>query len=126
MSEPREILRGSHKAAAAGARLIGPTNPGEPVRVTVVVARKNAIPRSELARHSRTRPRERPRADHDGVAQGYGASQEALDAVTSFAAQYHLAITSIDQARRLVELTGTAADMEKAFGTELHLSLIHI
>jgi kumamolisin len=120
MSEPREILRGSHKAAAAGARLIGPTNPGEPVRVTVVIARKSAIPRSELARHSRTRPRERPRADHEAVAQGYGASQEALDAVTSFAAQYHLAITSIDQARRLVELTGTAADMEKAFGTELH------
>lgn len=43
-----------------------------------------------------------------------------MAAVASFAATYGLKVADSDPARRLVRLTGTAAALEKAFGTQLH------
>jgi len=90
MTEPREVLAGSVRRAAAGARLIGRTRPENPIHVSVILARRNAIALDILHRHGLIRPHERPKADHALFAQKYGASEAALEAITAFASRYGL------------------------------------
>src|ERR1700691_74247 len=120
MTEPRQILAGSTRSAAAGARLIGRTDGAAKVDVTVVLARKRPIPQDDLQRHTLTRPHERPSVDHAAFAEQYGASSEAIEAIRSHAAKYGLTVTNVDPLRRVVELSGTASNMEQAFGTVLN------
>jgi kumamolisin len=120
MSEPRQILSGSARNGAAGARLVGRTDGAEQVDVTVVLVRKQPIGRDELQGHSLARPRERAIADHATFAALYGASDEAIAAIKALAAKYGLSVTNVDQPRRVVQLSGSASNMEQAFGTVLH------
>lgn len=120
MTEPREVLAGSVRRAAAGARLIGRTHPDNPVHVSVILSRRNAIGSEMLRRHGLTRPHERPKADHALFAQKYGASDAAVEAITAFASRYGLEVQRTDTLRRVVGLRGSVADMERAFVTELH------
>jgi kumamolisin len=124
MSEAREILVTSRKLPTAGARLIGRTDPKQIIHVTVVLNRRSEISSTELQRHTLTRPHDRPKIDASQFAQQYGAGEDAVDAVKSLAAKYGLTIVKIDAPRRVVELSGTVSDLEQAFGTELHDSVI--
>jgi kumamolisin len=120
MPEPRQILSGSVRNAAAGARLIGKTDGAAQISVTVVLKRKRDIQGIDLHRHALLRPHERPIIDHAAFAEQYGASSEAIDAIRAFATTHGLTVTNVDQARRVIELSGTVANMEQAFGTLLH------
>lgn len=120
MSEPRQILAGSGRGAAAGARLIGRTAAAAKVDVTVVLARKQAIHHDDVHRHALMRPHERSHVDHAAFAAQYGASDDAVNAVQSHAARYGLTVTKVDRLRRVVELSGSASNMEQAFGTVLN------
>src|ERR1700722_10977047 len=120
MNEPREKLSGSTRAPAAGASLVGRADGGAIIKVTVVLKRKQGIQRDDLQRHGLMRPHERPIADHAAFAERYGASDEAIEAIKSLALKYGLTVANVDQKRRVVELTGPASDMERAFGTVLH------
>ncbi|VTZ50741.1 Peptidase S53 (modular protein) [Methylocella tundrae] len=120
MQSARQILPGSARSVVAGARLVGKTNPAAKVDVTVVLTRKTAIPQGDLAEHALATPHERPLADPAAFAERYGASEEAIAAVRSFAARHGLIVKNVDQGRRVVELSGSASDMEQAFGTALH------
>src|SRR5580704_14279010 len=120
MQEPRTILPGSGRKPAAGARLIGRTDAAAPVEVTVVLKRKAEIPQDELQRHVLTSPHARPSADHAAFSAQYGASDDGIAAIRSLAAQHGLIVTNVDQRRRVVKLSGTASNMEQAFGTELN------
>lgn len=120
MSNSREILSGSIRRAVTGARLIARTDPETDIHVTVVLARRNNIDRARLREHALARPHERPATDHAGFARDYGASEASMGAMRVFADKYGLRITQTDVARRVVELSGSVADMERAFGTELH------
>ncbi len=120
MQTAREILPGSARNVVAGAKLIGKTSPTARVEVTVVLARKNKIPRDVLVEHALAKPHERTHADHAAFAERYGTSDEAIAAVRSFATRHGLTVTNVDQGRRVVELSGSASDMEQAFGTALH------
>jgi kumamolisin len=118
--EPRQILSGSARNAAAGARLIGKTDGAAQISVTVVLKRKRDIQRADLHRHALLKPHERPITDRAAFAEQYGASSEAIDAIRAFATTHGLTITNVDQARRVIELSGTVTNMEQAFGTLLH------
>jgi kumamolisin len=120
MPEPRQILLGSARIAAAGARLVGKTDGAAQISVTVVLKRKQDIQQVDLHRHALLRPHERPITDRAAFAEQYGASSEAIDAIRAFATTHGLTITNVDQARRVIELSGTVANMEQAFGTLLH------
>ncbi len=119
MPEPREALSGSARSAVAGARLIGKADGSPRITVTVVLKRKTEIREDQLVRHALMWPHQRGPADHSAFARQYGASDDAIAAVTSLAAAHALTVADIDQKRRVVELTGSVADMEKAFGTQL-------
>jgi kumamolisin len=120
MPEPRQILSGSARNAAAGARLVGKTDGAAQISVTVVLKRKQDIQRADLHRHALLKPHERPIIDHVAFAEQYGASSEAIDAIRTFAAAHGLTVTNVDQPRRVIELSGTVSNMEQAFGTLLH------
>ena len=60
MPEPRQVLSGSARNAAAGARLIGKTDGAAQISVTVVLKRKRDIQRADLHRHALLKPHERP------------------------------------------------------------------
>jgi kumamolisin len=119
MPEPREVLSGSARNAVAGARFIGKTDARPRIAATVVLKRKTEIREDQLHQHALLRPHERGPADHSAFAHQYGASDDAIAAITSFAAAHALTVARVDQKRRVVELTGSVADMEKAFGTQL-------
>jgi kumamolisin len=53
------------------------------------------------------------------LAQRHGAAQEDIQAVSSFAKQAGLTIVHTDAARRLVQVSGTVAQLSKAFETDL-------
>jgi kumamolisin len=119
MQESRQILPGSIRNPAAGARLIGRTDGAAKIDVTVVLVRKTKISRAVWQRHALKKPDERPSVDYTAFAERYGASDEALVAVRSFAAKYRLKVTNVDQCRRVIKLSGSASNMEQAFGTVL-------
>jgi hypothetical protein len=85
MPEPSQILSGSARNAAAGARLIGKTDSVAQISVTVVLKRKRDIQRADLHRHALLKPHERPITDRAAFAEHYGASSEAIDAIRGFA-----------------------------------------
>ncbi len=120
MNHPRAILPGSERVAAASAALVGMTDASLVIGVTVVLKRRTAIDPALLQKHACAPPAERPQADRAAFATEYGAADEAVAAVRAFAAQYELSVGNVDQGRRVVELTGTVAQMERAFATTLN------
>src|SRR6516162_1936027 len=122
MQEPRQILSGSTRNVAPGARLIERTKGATRIDVTVVLMRKTTISSAELQQHVLKTPDERASVDHAAFAEEYGASDEAIAAVTSFAAKYGLNVTSVHQGRRVIRLSGSVSSMERAFGCVLRQS----
>src|SRR3974390_3803346 len=101
MQEPRQILSGSTRNVAPGAKRIERTKGATRIDVTVVLMRKTKISPAELEQHVLKTPDERASVDHAAFAEEYGASDEAIAAVTSFAAKYGLNLTRGDQGRRV-------------------------
>ncbi|SEC53112.1 S53 family peptidase [Terriglobus roseus] len=87
---------------AAGAR--------KRISVSVIVHCAKPIPASAVAGKHLTRAQFKA---------AHGAAPAAVKAVTAFAKAYGLTPKS-DPARRTIQLTGTVADMQKAFGIALH------
>jgi len=99
-------LAASAKARFPGSRQLGPAAPDEPVRATVLLrGGAEATPDCRLTRAE--------------YAQRYGASEEDVTAVLSFAAQHGLEFPSVSAVKRTVTLTGTAAQFGRAFRVRL-------
>jgi kumamolisin len=110
-------LEGSERRPAAGAKLLGPADPRERFSVTIVVRRRPdgpALPSPESLASTA-----RPRMSREEFAAEYGASQEDIDKVTKFARSQNLTIDETDSAGRTVVVSGTAAEMNKAFAVNL-------
>ena len=109
---PRVSLPFTDRKLPSAARVVGAMPPDEEMRVSVIVKRKQPLDLADLqGRHlSRTE-----------FASKYGASAEAFDQLRSFAEQRGLSVdegaSSLE--RRTLVLTGTAAQMQQAFGVEL-------
>jgi hypothetical protein len=109
MLESRQVLAGSTRGPVAGARFIGRTDAAAPVRVTVVLKRKNPVDAAHLRDYTALLPHQRPIVDHD----------DGITAVQTIASAHGLSVVHVDKKRRVLELSGTATNMELAFGTEL-------
>ncbi len=114
MSDTRTELPGSLHPAPRAMRAIGRVPGGEPITVSLYLKDRSGDPPPDGTPGSAFQARATLRAaraqDHAGD----------LAAVRAFAERHGLDVTHADAARRLVQLTGAAADLEKAFGTELH------
>ncbi|MHB1935074.1 MAG: S53 family peptidase [Acidobacteriaceae bacterium] len=111
-NSPRVSLPFTERKLPATARVLGPTPAAEQVRVSVIVKRKQPLDVARLeGRH----------LSREEFSSKYAASAEAFDRLRAFAAQHGLSVdegaSSLD--RRTLVLSGTAAQMQQAFQTEL-------
>ena len=110
LTQPRVALPGSGKAAFGGVAAPTPFKGRALVTVSVIVRRRQALPAAAIAGAHLTRAQYR--ASH-------GADPAAVKAVTTFAKDFGLTAKA-EPARRTVSVTGTPADLQKAFGVTLY------
>jgi kumamolisin len=118
-SQNRVSLPGSNREPVASVSAPVPVDPHEPVQVTVVLRRRahSQLPAAEefgfrdaqtVNYHSR-----------EDFAAIHGAAPSDIALIEAFAHDYSLTVAERSAARRSVVLTGTAENMQKAFGTSL-------
>jgi hypothetical protein len=112
-TQSRTILSGSEKSAVALPVEKRAAGPGEQMTVSVIVRRKKPLAAAHVSGRQRV-TRSRFNADH-------GADPEAVALVKRFAREFGLKVEAGTPrpGRRMVKLTGTARNMERAFGVSL-------
>ena len=120
--QERTLLPGSEKAAATGAVHVKATPAGSKVTVSVIVKRKEAL-KVNAGGGRQSGPVRVTRAEFK---RRFAADPAALKLVKAFAREYGLKVEADPTAaiRRTVQLTGTAAQMQKAFGVSLEQKTI--
>ncbi len=113
-------LADSEHPLATGAKVLGPLDPGETVNVIVIVRRRPGSQAPYDIKHFQS-PATSKRISHEEFADSHGAAQAELDSVAEFARSHGLQVVAPPhRARRSVELRGTAAQANEAFGVTLH------
>ena len=113
-------LEGSERHPAPGARFIRRVDPGETLSVTIGVRRRpDAAPLPDQDHWASKRVADREYVAREEFASRHGAAPEDLDRVASFARSKGLTVIDSNAARRTVTVSGTATQMEQAFGVEL-------
>lgn len=109
----------SQKQPLSGTTRLGVTDPSERLEVTLRLRSRQALP---PAQEMGTREvRTRRHLTREEFASAYGADAHDIELVEAFAHDYELDVVEVGIGRRTVTLSGTAADMQAAFGTQLHL-----
>lgn len=111
MPTERAAVAGSEREPIPNSSPIGFPDPQSTVYVTVVLRRRQAeLPRLGSETVSR-----------QDFAQLYGADPADVRRMEQFAADNNLTIVEVNLARRAVRLSGTVANMNEAFATELRI-----
>src|SRR5689334_20410478 len=110
-------LEGSVRAPLPGAVLEGPADPDQQVQVTVFV-RRRIDPFGLLQRLDRA-TLHLPRFSLDQLGIRHGADPSDIERITAFATQNNLQVVSADAQSRRVQLSGTVAQLQAFFGTQL-------
>jgi len=115
--QERTVLPGSVKTAATGAVYVKSTPARAKVTVSVILKRKEAL---KINRRG-GRANGPVRVTRAEFKRHYAADRDALKLVKTFAREFDLKVEPdpMSVVRRTVQLTGTAADMQKAFGVTL-------
>ena len=110
MADERAAVRGSERQQILNSSVVGSPNPNELINVTVVLRRltPELPPRSESV-------------SREEFARLYGADPADVERIEQFAANNDLTVVEVDLARRSVVLSGTIANMNEAFGTQIRL-----
>lgn len=118
--EQRVALAGSHRDPVPGARSVRPVDVHEIVQATVVLRRRA---QSRLADSPEAFAFREPHtvAHHSREEFGHlhGAAPGDLAVIEAFAHEFDLTVTERSAARRTMVLSGTAENMQRAFGTSL-------
>jgi kumamolisin len=118
-SELRPV-QGSERSVAPGATALGPLDPEEPVSATLVVRpRSDGPPLPGFADWQQTPPGRRRFLSADEFARNYGAAPADLELVAKFAADVGLTVVKSNAAARAVVVSGTAQQVNAAFGIQL-------
>jgi kumamolisin len=114
-------LKGSERRPSRGATLLGPSDPHETFSVSIALRRRADGPaKRDFDFYAKTPPSQRRRLSEADFAAAHGASQADIDVVTRFAKAQGLTLEEANAARRTVIVSGTVAQMEKAFAVTLH------
>ena len=103
----RVPVAGSARALDPQATFLTPVAAGERIAVTVRLKPGTPIPDGYTGESREAFERE------------HGARPADIDGITAFAKQYGLEVGSVDAAARSIALSGSAAQMEAAFGVQL-------
>jgi|GEM_PF-3562402 hypothetical protein len=119
--EGHHELAGSTRPRSSGAKLLGPLGSEEIVSATLVLRHKPGSPPLPDQEYWQSTPLgQRRYLSPEQYAEIYGASQADLDAVTSFVTAHGLIVLASHTGRRTVSISGTAAQMNAAFGIHLN------
>jgi kumamolisin len=120
--QPRELLAGSEKAAPPASVHVRATPAKSKVTVSVIVKRKEPLKINRRGGKT-SGPVRVSRAEFK---KHHAADADALKLVRAFAREFHLKVEAGSNLalRRTIQLTGTAADIQKAFGVELNQKTI--
>ncbi|HEY1159270.1 MAG TPA: S53 family peptidase [Terracidiphilus sp.] len=120
--QARVVLPGSEKAAALNAVHLKATPSKSMVTVSVIVKRKEPLKINRRGGRA-TGPVRVSRADY---MKHHAADPAAMKQVSAFAREFNLKVEADPKsvARRTVQLTGTAANIQKAFGVVLEQKTI--
>jgi kumamolisin len=114
-------LPGSELHLSPSLKLLGPADPNEAVKLTIILRRRldgSPMPGPEYFGQG-TPLAQRQRIPRDEFATRYGASPTDLSLVVDFARTHGLRVTNADAASRSVDVVGRVAQMEKAFTVKL-------
>jgi kumamolisin len=101
-----------------GAKKIGPADPDEKLTVSIRVRRRHDAPAMPgLRDYAPNAPRQR--FTREELAAKFGASPQDLERVAQFGEEYGLKVVESSIARRTVVLSGTVAQMNRAFAVDL-------
>lgn len=113
------VVPGSERQPVRGARLIHNSHPDQPIEVSIRLRRKseNSFPEVKTALE-KPNFKHMSRADYENA---HGADPADLDKIRMFAQEFGLKVheTGNELARRTVVVSGTVANMQKAFNVEL-------
>ena len=120
--QARVVLKGSEKAAVENAVHVKATPARTKLTVSVIVKRKEPLQYNRRAGRAYG-PVRVSRAEYK---RRHAADPDAVKLVSAFAKEFNLTVETdpVSTARRTVQLTGTAADIQKAFGVELNQKTI--
>ena len=110
--ENRTILPGSETVHRPGLQPSGTVEMDETVRVSVMIRQKGADPAISGGNESR------PPLSHEEHDRKHGADPSDMALVEQFAHETGLTVVESSTAKRRVVLTGTAGQMQEAFGAE--------
>jgi kumamolisin len=110
MADQTQPLAGSQREAPKNMRSIGRVSGDEPITISLYLRAVTPAPADTANVQTRAHFADARTTEHAGD----------IAAITAFARASGLSVEGSDAARRLIRLSGTAAAMEKAFGTELH------
>ena len=121
-AEARVLLKGSEKPAAENAVHLKATPAKAKLTVSLIVKRKEPLLIDERAGRSNGPVR----VSREEYKKHHAADPQALKMVMAFAKEFNLKVKDDPTAetRRTVQLTGTAADFQKAFGVVLEQKII--
>ncbi len=111
-------IAGSERAPLAGAKLVGPVNGDESIKVSVYVRRRMGCDPINPALFDAP-PQERQYPSREQLAASRGADPGDLAKVDQFAQDNKLTVVETNPEWRCVVLSGRAADMCSAFGVKL-------
>ncbi|HXB63947.1 MAG TPA: protease pro-enzyme activation domain-containing protein [Solirubrobacteraceae bacterium] len=110
-------LRGSSRTTTES---VGAVDSGERLTVTVYVQRDpQGTPAPAAHELGRLAPRARTYLRPEEAVAAFGAAQSDLEAVAAFAQAHGLRVVEASIAKRLVRVSGTAAQMNEAFAVKL-------
>ena len=113
-------LRGTQRQPVPGTQRTGPASAAEMLTVTIRLRRAaGAPPLPELSNLMKSPPGERAYLSREEFGQRYGAGQADIARVEKFADEYGLKVEEKSAPRRTVKLSGTVAQMNRAFGVDL-------
>lgn len=112
-SPMRIALPRSQRAAPVNAKDAGRTSPSQPLSVSLIVRRKTPLDLAKLKGRTLSRKK---------FEEKYGADPADFDRLRQFAHEHGLTVdeAASSLARRTLVMRGTAENLEKAFGVELH------
>jgi kumamolisin len=120
VTSARIAIQGSERQPARGARLIHDSHPDQTIEVSIRLRRRSESTTHPELLNALEKPgfKPVPRAKYE---EAHGADPADLEAIRKFAQEFGLKIheTGNELARRTVVLSGTVANLQKAFGVEL-------
>ena len=109
-----------HRPSFKGAQATAPTNPSERMEVSVVLRRNNQAALDARTAKIAAGDRSIAPLSRTEFTRMFGSTNADRALVKQFASEYGLQVISEDIARSTIHLSGTVAQMEKAFGVQMH------